>query len=125
MRITLPCTKQTVTLRSLTRAQAKELLRLERERAALVKASLSGSDEERAAALAGLVEDPFLTRREDMTAGLYPDMNLDAMDNRDAVTLMDATYMYSLNLPEKELKNLFGCGDGTPTPTEPPTAPTA
>lgn len=125
MNITMPCTKQTVMLRSLTRAQVKELLRLERERAALVRTSLSGTDQDRADAVAKLTEDAFLTTRETMVAGLYPDMNLTDMPNRDAATLIDATYLYSLNTPEKEIKNLFGCGDGTPTPTDPPTAQTA
>lgn len=122
MHITLPCTEQKIMLRSLTRSQVKELLRLERERVALVRASLSGVDHDRADALSRLTDDEFISTREGMVAAMYPDMDLATMPNRDAVKLIDATYLYSLNTPEKEIKNLFGCGDGTPTPTESPTA---
>lgn len=118
MKITLPCCQKQITLRSLTRAQVKELIRLEKERAALVRQSFNGTEEEQQAALARLAEDQFITTRERMTTDLYADDGLpafDTMENRDVMKLVDATYLYSLNRPEAEIKNLCDAGDGTPT----------
>lgn len=125
MQITLPCCQKQITLRSLSRAQVKELIRLEKDRAALVRKSFAGTEEEQQDALARLADDSYIATRETMTAERYADAGLpgfDTMENRDVMKLIDATYLYSLNRPESEIKNLCDAGGGTPTDSAPNTA---
>lgn len=118
MDITLP-SGTVVTLRSFPRGKHVELVRLNAARAADEQLSVQGDAE----ATQRLLSDTFFTAREAAMAALYPELAPWAdLPNRDAQSLINATWSYSVGLPEDEIKNWSRSGDTLQSQTAPTTA---
>ncbi|UZP67711.1 hypothetical protein N1030_01710 [Desulfovibrio mangrovi] len=115
MRVTLPASGTEVDVKSLSRTNAKRLGEINSKIAVkLAAAKADGvTEEERKSAAEEL--KALLDEKEAMIAALYPDLDFEALPNRDVLALIAMTVDYSLNVPEAEIKNWIRSGNGEQT----------
>lgn len=115
MEITLPESGKILVLSSLPRKTCLALLQKEKERVAVTAQAKRGDE----GALAALLNDDFLSEREQAVRARYPEMEpWDVQPNRDIVRLIEQTWVYSLGYPEEEIKNLYRSGASQQTQTD-------
>lgn len=118
MEFILPSGKA-VELQSFPRKVQIELIRLNTLRAADEQRTAQGD----AQATERLLRDEFFEKREAAMSALYRDLGpWDDLPNRDAQKLIDATWAFSIGIPEEEIKNLSRSGATIPHQTEQNTA---
>lgn len=108
-----------VTLKSFTRRAHLELVRLNAARQADEQRVREGDSE----AMERVLSDEFFEKREAYVSALYPELGpWDDLPNRDAQAMINATWAYSVGMPEDEIKNSLRSGATTRSRTEPNTA---